>query len=306
MKMSSTTKGTTEDTWADQATLYSHQAARLTELHGTDMVLLLGSDTLRHATTILDVGCGTGAFVHAYLQQYPQGIPGQTIISTDLSQGMLDKAQETIKPLPECQTKLVFQREDGTQLEGIATDSIDVVVSLFGVFLIPDRKATLNAIQRVLKPATGVFANASWMFGVSDSLASHGFGKSLQDVFALPDKILRPDSTSMDQILQWSTSDQVQSLLQPYTKGYLKTYQSLHNFVGEFDILWEMLGKNPMSAVNGASDEDAMRAKQALKEFLNIPNDDNDNANNTSHHNPLMLTTASILVVAHGFGGAAN
>jgi ubiquinone/menaquinone biosynthesis C-methylase UbiE len=125
------------DQWSAQAKLYSNQAARLTELHGADLVTILKKDILQ-AKTILDVGCGTGAFAHAYMQQFPMGVPGQTLILSDLSEGMLEKAKETVVPSSDFQTKLVFQVEDGTKLDGIADDSIDLVVSLFGVFLIPD------------------------------------------------------------------------------------------------------------------------------------------------------------------------
>ena len=123
-----------KDKWSAQADLYSNQASRLTELHGADLVTILKDDILR-AKTILDIGCGTGAFAKAYLQQFPKGVPGQTLILSDLSAGMLEKARETVKPGPDFTTKIVFQEEDGTKLEGIPDNSVDLAVSLFGVFL---------------------------------------------------------------------------------------------------------------------------------------------------------------------------
>lgn len=73
----------------------------------------------------MDVGCGTGAFAKAYMQQFPKRVPGQTLILSDLSEGMLEKAKETLVPSSGFQTKLVFQVEDRTKLEGIADNSVD-------------------------------------------------------------------------------------------------------------------------------------------------------------------------------------
>jgi ubiquinone/menaquinone biosynthesis C-methylase UbiE len=81
-----------EDAWSVTARDYSNQITRLTSLYANDLILLL-HPYITKAKVILDVGCGAGAFVHAYLQQYPQGIPGQTIISSDLSPAMLEQAR---------------------------------------------------------------------------------------------------------------------------------------------------------------------------------------------------------------------
>jgi ubiquinone/menaquinone biosynthesis C-methylase UbiE len=150
------------DTWAATANLYDKQAARLTERHGHDLVGLIEADLSKPNTTILEMGCGTGAFGQAYIQYFPHGVPGQTLILTDLSKSMLEKARTNLSPYlnkneKEFATKIVIQEEDGTKLSGIDDDSIDIVVSLFGVFLIPDQDATFRSIRRVLRQKQAEF-----------------------------------------------------------------------------------------------------------------------------------------------------
>ena len=50
-----------------------------------------------------------GAFCKAYIQQFPAGIQGQTLIVSDLSAGMLDKARETtVMPANEISPQWIF------------------------------------------------------------------------------------------------------------------------------------------------------------------------------------------------------
>lgn len=288
------------DMWSAQADLYSSQASRLTELHGADLVTILKDDILK-AKTILDVGCGTGAFAKAYMQQFPKGVPGQTLILSDLSEGMLEKAKETVKPSSssDFQTKVVFQVEDGVKLDGIADNSVDIVVSLFGVFLIPDQDGTLQAVSRVLKnDPSNVFANASWMFGLSEYFTSKGFGVSLQDAFMLPNDIIDTKQSSAATIVsRWESPENIRSLLSGWVEPTkVHCYPAIHNMVGEFDALWTMMATNPMSAIPNASPEDVAKAKTALQDF--VTHNDVD----VSIDDPIMLSTASILTVARGFG----
>jgi len=251
------------DEWSAQADLYSDQNARITELHGADLVTILKDDILK-AKTILDVGSGTGAFARAYLQQFPKGVPNQTLILSDLSAGMLDKAKETVKPVGDdtFQTKIVFQVEDGTKLEGIESDSIDLVVSLFGVFLIPDQEGAQNAISRVLKKKDGTFANASWMFGLSKQLSSAGFGVTLQDAFQVPIQTLDPKYTLQDKsFYQWADRNRAKTVLSDqYNLVDVQAYNALHTTVWQFQNLWNMLMTNPMTNLKNCIKEDQEKA----------------------------------------------
>ena len=285
--------GGSGDKWSAQADLYSNQAARLTELHGADLITILKDEILK-AKTILDVGCGTGAFAKAYLQQFPKGVPGQTLILSDLSAGMLEKAKETVKPGPGFLTKIVFQEEDGTKLEGIPDSSVDLVVSLFGVFLIPDQEKTLASIQRVLKKGDeSTFANASWRFGISDDLASQGFGVSLQDVFSVPNDVISPGQSP--DFKKWATEEGIKAMFADKTKA-IELYQAVHTTVWEFENLWTMLAANPMSSLNGASEADTARARHALEAFVT--------KDGSSLDKPLTFTSASILCITKGFAAS--
>ena len=280
------------DEWLTQADLYSDQAARITELHGADLVTILKDDILK-AKTILDVGSGTGAFARAYLQQFPKGIPNQTLILSDLSAGMLDKAKETVKPVGDdtFQTKIVFQVEDGTKLEGIESDSIDLVVSLFGVFLIPDQEGAQNAISRVLKKKDGTFANASWMFGLSKQLSSAGFGVTLQDAFQVPIQTLDPKFTLQDEsFYQWADRNRAKSVLSDqYNLVDVQAYSALHTTVWQFENFWNMLMTNPMTNLKNFTKEDQERAKEALKDFVT--------SDGSKLDKPLLFSSASIVTV---------
>jgi ubiquinone/menaquinone biosynthesis C-methylase UbiE len=278
--------------WSAQADLYSSQATRLTELHGADLVTILKDDIIK-AKTILDVGCGTGAFAKAYLQQFPKGVPGQTLIRSDLSAGMLEKAKETVQPTSECQTKIVFQEEDGTKLEGIPDNSIDLVVSLFGVFLIPDQESALKAIQRALTVGKeNVFANGSWQFDVSEYLTSQGFGVSLQDAFRIPSQVIRPDHKNDAAVIKWANKKDIETMFSDNAES-VDQYQAIHTPVWEFEALWTMIAKNPMSAIQGASDSHVENAKNALGTFVT--------KDGSLLERPLMLSTVSILCVVKGF-----
>lgn len=284
------------DQWSSQASLYSSQAARITELHGSDLVTLLKDDILQ-ARTILDVGCGTGAFAQAYRQQFPTGIPGQTLILSDLSAGMLQKAKETIQIDDNTfHTKIIFQQEDGTKLEGIADSSIDIVVSMFGVFLIPDQEATRRAIQRVLKKPQGIVAIASWQFNVTDGLTYPQFGVSLQDAFEVAVRTIDPVTPSTSgSIKQWATRDGASQILtNDYRMEHVEIYSALHSTVWEFDNLWNVMCTNPMSNIQAAAPEDAARAKDALIKFVSQDG-------KHSIGKPLMLFTASNLCLGRVF-----
>ena len=284
------------DKWSDQAKLYSDQAARLTELHGADLITLLKKDILQ-AKTILDVGSGTGAFAKAYIQQFPNGISGQTLILSDLAAGMLAVAKETVKTNDDFQTKILFQEEDGTKLEGIADDSVDLVVSLFGVFLIPDQEGACAAIRRVLKKPNGVVAIVSWQFDISSTLALQGFGVGLQDAFVTVVRAIKPGGLNGPEV-EWADGYTARKILsEKYKMDSVGIFSALHSTVWEFDYLWMMLCKNPMSNIQQASESDAEKAKNTLIQLLT-------EVGNHSIDKPLILSTASNLCIGRGISSS--
>jgi SAM-dependent methyltransferase len=155
------------------STVPSHVCTSTSHLHSFfahDFVVALHPHIIQ-APTILDIGCGFGAFAYAYMNQYPNGIKGQIIISIDIDPNVIKQVKRLVKNILETKrrsgqpfyTKLIFQVEDGSRLRGIKDESIDMVVSLYGVFLIPNQTGTLQSIHRVLKSKHGIFANVSWV-----------------------------------------------------------------------------------------------------------------------------------------------
>jgi ubiquinone/menaquinone biosynthesis C-methylase UbiE len=263
------------DAWSAQADLYADRSSRITELHAADLVACLRPHIVQ-AKTILEIGCGTGAFAQAYIQQFPRGIPGQTILMTDLATGMLEKANEGLKALSlpaDYATKLDCQVQDGTTLEEIPDGSIDLVVSCFGVFLIPNQAAALKAIQRVLKP-DGIFGNASWNFPVSDELKSLSVGPGLQELFFLPMQTIDEKAFLEQQtgIERWATEAAIQehfkdhgSIFQPFTftKG-------IHSTSVDWDFFWKLMERNPISKTIylSANEEQKKAAHDAVSKLL--------------------------------------
>jgi len=281
--------------WDKTAQQYSDNIARFTALHAADLTGALYHDILS-AKTILDVGCGTGAFGLSYVQQFPKGIPGQTLILSDLSPGMVNKTKDVMQQrVPvDFKTKLQYEIEDGAVLEGIQDDSIDVLVSVFGVFLIPDRAKTFNTIQRVLRKPDGVFGASAWTsIECRDSLKNDGFGAGLHDSMETSLKDLtNPFSNKEAPWKQWFNPDTIRSMVVDEAGfGTVAVHRSIHSVMWPSALdLWQLISGSPMSKVTGADQEMAEAAKQSLIDMVNY-----GDANS-----PVLVWTASNLVVARG------
>lgn len=95
-------------------------------------------------STILDVGCGTGAFFH-YMSEEGEREP--TLIGIDISQGMLEVAKKKVP-------RATFVRGSAS-LDGmpeIKNGSVDLVVSVNSFHFWPDPIAGLMEIRAKLKP----------------------------------------------------------------------------------------------------------------------------------------------------------
>ncbi len=101
----------------------------------------LARSVASRVTTVLDIACGSGAMTREL------EVPGRTIIGLDISAGELAEAQQ--------RSDGPWVRADGLHLP-IANDSIDSVVSAFGLPLIRPTEDFLKEISRVLKPG-GLF-----------------------------------------------------------------------------------------------------------------------------------------------------
>lgn len=333
------------DVWKATAKGYAAQVGRLTSSYAHDMINLICHPYMEQAKTILDVGCGTGAFVLAYIQLYPQGIEGQTIISSDLSPSMMEQAELAIdKALAaannnpsDFRTKLLYQIEDGTKLSGIETASIDIVVSLYGVFLIPDQTATLQSIRRVLKPQTGIFVNSAWTKPASSIEPS--FGSNLQTVFftlmdtikgmtanaSSPDTHISVVDTVGASYMEWVDPIMIESnLTEKYQlttkyntttkKNNINTHRTFHSLVvPNIDTMYNVLITNPMiGKVQLLSSEQLQQLKEKFVELC-LPqyhHTDSTDSDMTTHNQemchriveqnePFTLWSSSNITIVH-------
>ena len=284
--------------WSGYSSYYSDQISRFTMMHAYDLVGEMLRD-IENAEIVLDVACGAGAFGLAYLRWFPEGIEGQTLIMTDFSPGMVATAEKVMNKAigPNFKTKIQYHVEDATMLEGIKDDSIDVVTSVFGVFLVPDHNKTMNTVKRVLRPGRGVFGTTAWTIFRELPPAT---GVSLHHLF---DEFLKSTKGMTDEeILEnipyrlWSDPKAVRDIVG--TKAGFQSVRIRHalhtvTFTTPYTV-WDIMTKNP--AASGGVDESDPIIQKAKKEFIEMlvvdGNDDTDAAN---------VLTASNLIVAKGF-----
>jgi ubiquinone/menaquinone biosynthesis C-methylase UbiE len=308
MSTSATTKSASPnfDAFAQQ---YSENANRVTRLHATDLIEAVRPTVMRGDQRILEIGCGAGAFGLAYLDAFSNNDsaagPPTTVYCTDLSPAMVRLAEDVILEKQgarssTCSTQFVFKVADATNLEGFENESFDMVVSVFGIFLIPDRESTLSEVRRVLKPG-GVLATTSWTTSEhNEALQKAGFGANLHDAAAAM-KIMPKDTSPDDRprsllpqfVLDWFDRENVKAILTDQNRfGTVEVHRSLHTVVyGDVDHVWNSFTKSsPHFSEAAAQDEEQVRlAKEALAAVV-APDGDMDRK--------VCLFTASNLIVA--------
>ncbi|MBW4582636.1 MAG: methyltransferase domain-containing protein [Tildeniella nuda ZEHNDER 1965/U140] len=98
---------------------------------------------LSPTSTVLDVACGTGTFERLVLREHPT----QSIVGIDLSEKMLDIAQQKCRAFP----NVSFQKASVAALP-FADRNFDVIVSASALHYFDDPIAALIEMKRVLKP----------------------------------------------------------------------------------------------------------------------------------------------------------
>lgn len=115
------------------------------------------ADAMRHARAlaprpvVLDLPCGGGTL---FQRIHGSGVDA-SVVAIDLASAMLARAvalREAVVPL----LHVTFVRGDATALP-LARDSVDVVLSVNGLHVMPDASAFLSEIARVLRPGGGLW-----------------------------------------------------------------------------------------------------------------------------------------------------
>jgi ubiquinone/menaquinone biosynthesis C-methylase UbiE len=263
------------------AQYYSDHINHLTGLHATDLIGL-ASGQIRNAKRILELGCGAGAFGLAYLQSFPDGIPGQTVVCTDLSPAMMNVARDlTSQKLRtlQCQTEFLFQEADATNLKGIDDNAFDMVISIFGIFLIPDRTATLQEVRRVLVDE-GTLATTAWTSSeYNEELKQAGFGANLHDAMEMM-KVLPKGTASVDRkpqllpqfVMDWFDRDKIDKMLQENNRfSNVEVRRSIHTSTfSSVEHMWNAFTKSSPhgAALLDQDPEQVLLAREALGAFV--------------------------------------
>lgn len=122
---------------------------------------------LPNAPSILDVACGSGAVSRAALLHCAPRRAG-LIVATDFSPAMVQRAERNLSPL-DPGGMLRCEVRDGQAL-GVESAMFDAVISSFGIFLFPDRRAGWAEALRALRPG-GLLATAVWRGPEHNALA---------------------------------------------------------------------------------------------------------------------------------------
>jgi ubiquinone/menaquinone biosynthesis C-methylase UbiE len=112
------------------------------------------------ARTILDVGCGTGAFLAAVVARWPH----VRAIGVDVSAGMLAVADRELAALPEAARDRIDLRQGTADRLPVPDGSVDVATSAFVLQLVPSRHRVLVDVRRALRPG-GTMTYVTWLAG---------------------------------------------------------------------------------------------------------------------------------------------
>lgn len=148
--------------WEQTYGKYADEVSRYTSLHATDL-LTFAIDVIQKASVIVDIPCGVGVFADAYMRLFPNGIKGQTLVLCDFNSSMVDRVRSVLKDRVggDFQTDVKFQTEDAISMDSFTDSSVDVVTSVFGIFLVPDQQRMMATMRRILRPG-GAIVTTSW------------------------------------------------------------------------------------------------------------------------------------------------
>lgn len=116
---------------------------------------------------VLEVGVGTGLLLPLYAGDC-------RVTGIDLSEGMLDKARERVEALD--LANVTLERMDAGQMS-FPDDTFDIVVAAYVVTAVPDHRAVMREIVRVVRPGGRIlllnhFVNGSGIIAACERAVS--------------------------------------------------------------------------------------------------------------------------------------
>lgn len=182
---------------------------------------------------------------------------------------MIEQARNTvaIAKTETCKTKFEFGVDNGTSLDNIADDSVDIVVSSFAVFMIPDTKAVLEQVRRVLRKG-GMFGMTAW---TQVPQLGPGFGLNFEAVLIESLGLLKSEAEVSKEEKkelggpweQWRDGEKGINVLANDGFDDVKVWTSMHTAsFANVAKLWNMIVTNPMTDVS-------MFSKDELESLFN-------------------------------------
>ncbi|HEV8460635.1 MAG TPA: methyltransferase domain-containing protein [Gaiellaceae bacterium] len=138
-----------EQTYDAAADTYDAPVNGFWNVHGSRTVERLGLAPTAH---VLDLPCGSGSSALAAARV------AESVLAVDIAANLLDLARA--KAEREGLTNIEFLRAD-MRATGLANEAFDAVVSVHGVFFVPDRVSLMRELWRLVAPG-GVLAVTTW------------------------------------------------------------------------------------------------------------------------------------------------
>ena len=117
---------------------------------------LVASLGVRPGMRVLDLGCGDGTTA------VPEAKLGAEVLGVDIARNLVEAGNRRARALG--LSNLAFQEGDASNLEGLADDSFDLVVSIFGAMFAPRPMDVAREMVRVTKPG-GRMVMGNWIPG---------------------------------------------------------------------------------------------------------------------------------------------
>ena len=135
--------GEADATWAEIAAWYDQMISRGSGPHETAVSCLLGLLPAVAGARVLDIACGQGLATRAIIRA-----GAASVVGVDSSREMIDIAATRTEPM----APISYVVDDAQRLSTCANESFDGVTCQLGLMDIPDLTATLQSVQRVLRP----------------------------------------------------------------------------------------------------------------------------------------------------------